>query len=168
MKKKTPSTASYLKDMEKKMKEKFKEDAVLASAKAIKEQRGLKPFLVEGILTTYYETGMEGSLGLVLQDRTHITPNPNYDPKDLSKGPTHYHSYSGLFFLEDGDFLKVFGEDNKVVFEGVLEKDRTSMAKADYRYSILIKGVETKDFLQWFAKEHKALLYCERRKDLYP
>lgn len=166
MKKKNSSeknpTASYLEDVKKKMEEHFKEDAVLAQAKIIKEKRGLKKKLVEGILTTYYETGMEGTTGLVLQDKEHITPNVNYDPNDSSKGPAFWHGYEGLYFLQDGDYLKVF-ENDKVIFEGELHKDKKAMADGGYQVSLMIKGVEKAEWYRWFKNELRAQLFCERK-----
>lgn len=159
------STKKILAQAEQMLKTQMEEENILRSAAAIKEKRGLKKNLVEGVFTDYYETGMEGCLGMCVQDRTKITPNHQYDPNDASKGPENWYSHAGLFFLKSGCVVRVYNKDNTLAYEGELTKNRSMMAEKGYRYSFLPMEVSTEEFFRWFKEELRVLLYTEERRD---
>lgn len=159
------TTKDFLEQAASMIKSQMAEDEILRAAESIKEKRGLKKNLVEGVFTDYYETGMEGCLGMCVQDRTKVTPNHQYDPNDPSKGPENWYSHSGLFFLRSGCVVRVYNKDNTIAYEGELTKNRSMMAEKSYRYSFIPMEVSVEEFFRWFKEELKVLLYTEERRD---
>jgi len=112
----------------------------------------------EGHLTTYYETGMEGMMGLILQDSRGITPNPDYDPQATvwPKNVPEWHSLSHSVWFRGGEEIEVYRKDGTVEFRGMLTKDRKAIAEAEYRFSFIPKEVPFETWISWFREERKA------------
>lgn len=104
---------------------------------------------IEGTLETYFETGMD-CIGLILYDKTKLTPNPSFDPlkpeKDMNFA--HFKDWSGIHFISHGDFLQV--EDGDI---WAMTKDRDFAARDGYHLSFYPCGFTKEDWVNLFITE---------------
>ena len=140
------------------------ENAISSKQKVIvSEDEDLSEFIkVEGILETYFETGME-CLGLTLQDPTQKgQPNPNFDPNKPEGGSNFqfYASYEGLHFIENGDILQIEGQSK---FRMV--KDREFAKDDGYRLSFYPQGFSRDELVKLFSPQSvKASIWKRKRE----
>jgi hypothetical protein len=74
--------------------------------------QGTAPRKIRGVLFLWAEQGLSG--GWAIQDERHIKP-PTTD------WPHESWSYSGLYLVKEGDYLKAFNADGSVFWEGELK-----------------------------------------------
>lgn len=61
---------------------------------------------IRGVLEPFFETGCEGIIWSVVEDGKE--------------------GFAGLNIIEEGDRLKIYGENGEVIFDGIIECDRLS------------------------------------------
>lgn len=118
----------------------------------------------EGKLQLYYETGMEGYWGTILQDNRGITPNPQYDPTKTGYpfDIPEFHSLSYCVWFRGGEELEVYAKDGITVeYRGPITKDRMAMIRQvpDNKTPMLQfipREVPKETWFRWFAEERKA------------
>ena len=88
---------------------------------------------LEGKLEFFYETGMDGIAGIL---------------NDCQKN-----GYDSLYFLEEGDFLRVYDEDNSVLWEGNIDKKMAEMYSEYFN-----TGSRDRKWLKMFYDQRKAEL----------
>jgi len=114
-------------------------------------------YTYSGTLELYYETGMEGQASIVHDDRGCFeAPSWNNETRK-EDGPNQiYKSLEWGSFIRGGEYLKVFGEDKKVIWEGILFRDTEACASRDYSYHFLPMMIPYEDWVKWCHKEYRA------------
>lgn len=114
-----------------------------------------------GVLSTYFETGME-ALGLVFErDDVSGPPNPNFDPSQPENRNNfkNFKTLDGLIFLKHGQILQI-GEDGEKI---ALIKD-IDFAKSDgFRLTMYPRGFKKNELLDLFQPgTTKATLWVKK------
>lgn len=120
----------------------------------------------KGNLELYYETGMEGCHAPILHDDRGIYKAPGYN-KDTKKwdGPDEeFHSFNWTMWFKGGEHLKVF-ENNKIIFDGIVTKDRQKIRDFKYALGFIPKEVEILEWLRWFQHELRAEILTDELVD---
>lgn len=111
-----------------------------------------------GLLSTYFETGLEG-VALMFYHPTQDDPvNPAFDPtKPVSETNfLHFRTLKNTYFLKAGDHVTVFDKNaRRVEHELTLVKDRSSSMLAT---SVKAKKLSREEFLKLFLEERRAVL----------
>lgn len=74
--------------------------------------------------------------------------------------------YDRIHFLRSGYGLKVFGEDNEVLWEGVLDNDSQMVLKKGKGLGLIPKGVDYYDWNKWLDSGNSAILIIPDLPDL--
>jgi len=116
-----------------------------------------------GNLEFYHETGME-CLAPILHDNRGITKAPSFNngTKKWDGPEMEYKSLSWSVWFNGGEYLKVYNEDNSVLWEGPLTKDRFKMIEKKYNYAFLPKEISFEVWYSWFCKELKAEVFTNK------
>jgi hypothetical protein len=116
---------------------------------------------IQGVLQSYFETGME-CLGLTLYDTTvNGPPNPAFDESKKESGSNFrfYRLHEATYFIEHGDILQV--NDGP---KWTLQKDREFAADDGYRLSFYPRGFSRKELLELFSPEDKKATLWRKNK----
>lgn len=111
-----------------------------------------------GNLETYYETGMEGTTGLIFHDDRGLHPGPKWDnPAETFQ----YHSLEWSIWFEKSHIYmaRIFDKENNVIYDGPLTYDRKKTLSCEYQVPFVPKEIETKEWLGYFVSEYRAELY---------
>lgn len=119
------------------------------------KDKGLKKY--EGIIETYYETGME-CMGIIFHSNTGNHEGP--DPSNPQKTMTFRSLEHAVFFNKRGTYnVKVFDKNGITVeYDGPLTYSREKIIEKEYAYSFLPKEVDCGTFIKWAAEERKMQL----------
>ena len=119
----------------------------------------------KGILETYYETGMEGCMGMIFHDDrgNHVAPKWDKPEETMVYRSLSWSIWFGNKLCQYN--IRIFNKRNKVVYEGRLTKDKSKMADEKYRFSFLPKELSTKRWLMYCQKEYRAELWTNELTD---
>jgi hypothetical protein len=105
----------------------------------------------EGILETYYETGMESISLILYRDGFDDSPNPKFNPSEPESKANfrYFKSLEAALFIKNGDILEI---DGKLIY---LFKDR-EFARADgFKLSFYPRGFTKAQWVELFASEER-------------
>lgn len=121
-----------------------------------------RPHKYTGILQTYYETGMEGTTGMIFHDDRGNSQGPHWDTKSHPNETMIYRSLGWTIWFGNRTekyYIKIFNKKNKIVYEGPLTQDRKKMILSKYKVSFLPKELSEKRWIGYCVKEYRAELY---------
>jgi hypothetical protein len=117
---------------------------------------------IEGVLETYYETGLE-CLGLIIHNSAinGTVPNPKFDSTkpESSVNFKYFSSYEDMHFIESGDILQPEGGSRYLLI-----KDRQFAADDAYRLSFYPQGFTYQEWTALFSKQDiKATVWTKKK-----
>ena len=113
----------------------------------------------EGTLEFYFETGMEGHVSTLHDDRGwHESPSWQNKTKKFDGPLEKFKSLEWSTFLKSGEYLEVF-ENDKIIWEGLLISDIVKMGEKSYSYHFLPLGIDFDLWVKWCLKEYRAKVY---------
>lgn len=121
-------------------------------------------YTYKGILTLYYETGMEGIWAGILADDRGWSKGPcfNNETKQYDGPEQDYHDLNwSHWFKKHGDHLTVYNEDGTVKWSGDIVIDRK--ATIEKRFQLIPKGIDPAEWISWFQKELRAEVRTKKR-----